>query len=281
MALLAKFLNILKCFVERLLKGQNMSRVIVALSGGMASAWCAHWALETWGKEQVVLYFNDTKWEDADLYRFLDDLEDHFGVKIVKDSDGRNPEEVFNDQHLMGNSRIAICSRVLKAERLQKYYGDGDILVFGIDKSEEHRAVRITQVYADVSVKRKKKCQVFFPLIDQGIEKWQVRDWLKSTGIRQPRLYDMGFAHNNCAGGCVRAGKKHWNHLLKNLPEVFAERERMETEFRFSYPNATILKDETLEQFRNRMEEKDVQPELWTEEDKAVVECVGICDVLT
>lgn len=255
-------------------------KVIVALSGGMASAWCANWAIENWGKDQVELYFNDTKWEDQDLYRFLEDLEAHWGVKIVRDNDGRNPEEVFNDQHLMGNSRIAICSRILKAERLQKYYGDGDILVFGIDKTEEHRAVRITQVYADVAVKRKKTCQVFFPLIDQGIEKWQVRDWLKSTGIRQPRLYDMEFAHNNCAGGCVRAGKKHWNHLLKNLPDVFAERERMETEFRFSYPNATILKDETLEAFRLRMEASN-QPELWTKEDQNVVECVGICDIET
>ena len=256
-------------------------KVIVALSGGMASAWCANWAIQNWGKETVELYFNDTKWEDQDLYRFLEDLESYWGMKIVRDDDGRNPEQVFNDRHLMGNSRIAICSRILKAERLQKYYKDNDILVFGIDKTEEHRAVRITQVYADVAEKRKKSCQVFFPLIDQKIEKHQVRDWLKSTGIRQPRLYDMGFAHNNCAGGCVRAGKKHWNHLLKNLPDVYADRERMETEFRFTYPNATILKDETLEDFRTRMSKKDIQQELWTEEDSAVVECVGICDILT
>jgi len=258
-----------------------MSRVIVALSGGMASSWCANWAIEKWGKEKVVLYFNDTKWEDKDLYRFLDDLQKYFGIAIIKDSDGRNPEEVFNDEHLMGNSRIAICSRILKAERLQSFYQHGDILVFGIDKTEEHRAVRIRQVYADVSIKKKKDCTLVFPLIHENIEKWQVRDWIESTGIRQPRLYDMGFAHNNCAGGCVRAGKKHWHHLLKNLPEVYAERERMETEFRFSFPNATILKDETLEKFRERMEKKSVQQELWTEEDMAVVECVGICDIVT
>jgi 3'-phosphoadenosine 5'-phosphosulfate sulfotransferase (PAPS reductase)/FAD synthetase len=256
-------------------------RTIVALSGGLASAWCANYAIEKWGREKVVLYFNDTKWEDQDLYRFLEDLEDYFKVKIVKDSDGRNPEEVFNEEHLMGNSRIAICSRILKAQRLQQFYQNGDVLAFGIDKTEEHRAVRIRQVYADVAIKKKKDCTLVFPLINENIEKWKVRDWLNSTGIRQPRLYDLGFAHNNCAGGCVRAGKKHWNHLLKNLPEVYADRERMETEFRFSYPNATILKNETLEDFRIRMTETVVQPDLWTEEDKAVVECVGICDLVS
>lgn len=48
-----------------------MSRVIVAISGGKASAWCAGWALEKYDKNNVILYFNDVKWEDQDLYRFL------------------------------------------------------------------------------------------------------------------------------------------------------------------------------------------------------------------
>lgn len=256
-------------------------RVVATLSGGMASAWCADWAIKKFGKENVILYFNDTKWEHEDLYRFIDELEAYWGHLITRDTDGRDPEQVFNDRSLLGNSRIAICSRILKAERLQKFYQSGDILVFGIDKTEEHRAVRIAQVYADIAEKKRKPCTPIFPLISENVSKQDIGQWLDSIGIKRPALYDLGFAHNNCSGGCVRAGKKHWDHLRKILPEVYAERERMEEEFRFTYPNAQILKDETLQQFRLRMEKKDAPVPAWTEEDSTVVECVGICDLVT
>jgi len=57
-----------------------MNRIVVALSGGKASAFCANWAIEKYNKN-VLLYFNDTKWEHPDLYRFLDDLQDLYHKK--------------------------------------------------------------------------------------------------------------------------------------------------------------------------------------------------------
>lgn len=33
------------------------------------------------------------------------------------------------------------------------------------------------------------------------------------------------------SGGCVRAGERQWVSLLNKYPEVYAERERVETEF--------------------------------------------------
>lgn len=67
--------------------------IIVALSGGKASAWCANYVLTHYAKEEVVLYFNDTRWEHKDLYRFLDDLSIYFDHPIVFDSDGRSPKD--------------------------------------------------------------------------------------------------------------------------------------------------------------------------------------------
>ena len=37
------------------------------------------------------------------------------------------------------------------------------------------------------------------------------------------KLYELGFSHNNCGGVCVRAGRKHWLHLLDVFPDRYAQ----------------------------------------------------------
>lgn len=81
----------------------NIKRVIVTLSGGKASAMCIKLALEKYPKDKVILYFNDTKWEHPDLYRFLNDLSKYFNHRILIDSDGRTPEQLFYDMRFLGN----------------------------------------------------------------------------------------------------------------------------------------------------------------------------------
>jgi len=232
-----------------------MGRVIVALSGGKASAWCANWAFNNYPKEEIILYFNDTKWEHIDLYRFLDDLSNYWDHPIKYDSDGRNPEQLFYDHKAIANNRMPFCSRILKAERLHQFYKDGDILIFGIDSQERQRVNRIIGVYQTIAVKTGKWPQLRFPLIDENTTKQQIDDFLNAAGIEEPLLYRLGFLHNNCSGGCVRAGKKQWKLLYEKLPEVYYDRERMEREFmNYFQKKATILKDESLEEFRTRIE---------------------------
>jgi len=255
-------------------------RHICTLSGGKASAFCADYAIKKYGKENIVLYFNDTGWEHPDLFRFLEDLSNYWGLPIVNDSDGRNPEEVFYDQNMLGNNRVPLCSRILKAERLQKYFKDGDNLIFGIGPEEKHRAIRLVQVYQIVAVKRQQFCTLEFPLIENQVTKEQVQDWIDSTGIEIPVLYRLGFDHNNCSGGCVRAGKKHWAHLLSVLPDVYKDRERVEEEFRaYSGKDVHFFKDETLKHYRERIEAKDQTAFDFSPEDSVAVECIGICNL--
>jgi len=254
-------------------------RVVVTISGGKASAWCAKWALENYPREDVILYFNDTKWEHKDLYRFLNELEEHFNHKITYDSDGRSPEELFYDNNALANNRMPFCSRVLKAERLQKFYKDGDILIFGIGADEAHRAKRLIEVYSYIAEKKKKTPTLRFPLISEQVSKEDINNWLKEIGIEEPLLYRLGFLHNNCSGGCVRAGKGHWRLLYKKLPEVYLERERVEREMReYLDKDVTIFKDETLESFRKKIEREGDQLSFWGDDDgEKEVECIGIC----
>ncbi len=256
-----------------------MKRVLVAISGGKASAWCAGWALRNYIKDQVILYFNDTKWEHPDLYRFLDDLSRVLDKEITHDSDGRNPEELFYDNNAIANNRMPFCSRILKAERLQKFYQDGDTLVFGIGSDEPHRANRIVEVYQTVAAKTGKWPKLRFPLMSDRITKQQIDDYLKSIGVKEPLLYHLGFLHNNCSGGCVRAGKKQWKMLYEKLPEVYLDRERVEREVsEYLGKCVTIFKDESLTEFRARIEEGRLSSYYDTEdkEDKET-ECIGIC----
>jgi hypothetical protein len=255
---------------------ERAMRHIIALSGGVASAWVADYVVKNIDAD-AVLYFNDTKWEDKDLYRFLEEVAAHIGKEVFYDSDGRTPEEVFYDQNFLANNRVPLCSRILKAERLQKYAKPGDVLYFGIDASEAHRAVRISAIYKQRGI----ECR--FPLIEEQVFKPEMFQWLEQIGIEMPRMYRLGFEHNNCAGGCVRSGKRQWLHLLRTLPDVYAERERVEEEFSLlSGKPQHFMKDTSLKQLREQYEEATDGEQFFDMFDgtDTVTECIGICGTM-
>lgn len=251
-------------------------RIIVTISGGKASAWCGDWAFKHYHKRDIILYFNDTGWEHPDLYRFLDDLSEYWDHPITQDNDGRNPEELFVQNRALANNRMPFCSRILKAERLQKFYRDGDTLIFGICCHEEQRATRIRDVYNRIANKTGKTSTVVLPLIQEYVSNKRIDGFLVSARIKEPILYELGFIHNNCSGGCVRAGKKHWKLLYEKLPEIYAERERVEEEMRTRLSkDIHFFKDETLRHFRGRIERGELPAYYDTGEKEK--ECIGIC----
>jgi hypothetical protein len=84
---------------------------------------------------------------------------------------------------------------------------------------------------------------------------------LRAEGIEPPRLYRLGFAHNNCGGFCVKAGQGHFALLLEAMPERYAYHERREQELRDHLgKDVAILRDRhggetrplTLREFRER-----------------------------
>lgn len=68
---------------------------------------------------------------------------------------------------------------------------------------------------------------------------------LSALGIKIPRLYSMGFPHNNCGGFCVKAGQAHFAHLLKTMPERYAFHEAEEEKLRMVVGDYAILRDRT------------------------------------
>ena len=265
----------------------TISRIVVGLSGGKASAWCADYVLRQFPdyreSRRIVLYFNDTKWEHPTLYEFLDSLSEYWNYPITYDSDGRSPEDLMYDLSAIPNNRMPFCSRILKAERLQRFVEDGDAIVFGIGNTKEElkRAERIRNVYREVSRKRKIQLYISFPIIYERVSDSEIDNWLASTGIEEPLLYKLGFSHNNCSGGCVRAGKKSWARLYLLLPEVYKERERAEKEFReYIGKDVHILRDETLESLRKRVDSGEFDKYAALSDIENIKECIGVCSTM-
>ena len=243
-----------------------MSRIL-AYSGGVASAYCISLI-----PDADVIYFNDTKWEHPDLYRFNRDVERHFGVSITIDSDGRSPEQVFMDQHMLGNNRAPICSRILKAERLQKFAKPGDTLYFGIMLDELPRAARIRSIYSGLGIDTE------FPMIRDDKAKDKAFDYFRDAGIEVPYLYRIGFDHNNCSGGCVRAGKRSWARLYQFDRATYEDRSRVEREFNEKFNcHYSFIKDCTLEEFKAQIIKR---PNIYQfDDDGWQGECIGMCAV--
>jgi PP-loop superfamily ATP-utilizing enzyme len=159
-------------------------RVVVQLSGGIPSWVTARLCCERYGQDNVTLLFADTLIEDEDLYRFLADVE----------------QDTQLDVSFIGNSRVDPCSLNLKRLLLKRWIVEHcdpatTVVAIGIDWTEIDRCERITAGQLPFTA--------VYPLIDAGLDKDQCFQVAAERGIKPPRLYDLGFPHNNCGGFCV------------------------------------------------------------------------------
>ena len=64
---------------------------------------------------------------------------------------------------------------------------------------------------------------VDFPLLWKPLPFMSYTKTIVEWGIKAPRLYELGFPHNNCGGRCVRQGMREWLRLKRTMPERFNE----------------------------------------------------------
>lgn len=150
-----------------------MIKHVVMFSSGAGSAWLAKNVADKYGKENTILLFTDTKWEDEDNYRFANECSEYVGVPITYQNDGRTPEDVFKEENFFGNFGMAPCSKKLKMmqtfEFIQNMFMNGDkpILYFGIGYEEARRAPRIAYNYKHNIDVFEDGLEVRFPLIGE------------------------------------------------------------------------------------------------------------------
>jgi len=247
----------------------TINKHVVFLSGGLGSWATLRRVVNHHGADNVYALFTDTLIEDKTLYKFLlDTLTMEFGVKATESyrilnalpdtsyetqenrkrqldilaktaereiprlfwrNDGRDVWDVFFDDEMLGNSRLARCSHVIKQDLAravieEHFKSEETVLYLGIDWTEMHRTEAPKRNWAPYRVEFPMCEEPYLTNIDHIKE-------LERLGIDIPRLYSMGFAHNNCGGFCVRAGQGHFINLLEQLPELFDYHERKEQEW--------------------------------------------------
>jgi len=135
----------------------------------------------------------------------------------------------------------AACTRILKRRVRKEWELDRDYkglqytCVWGMDANERDRAERIR---ASMSHQTH-----MFPLIDNNIVKAEAHKILAASGIKRPKMYDLGYHNNNCIG-CVKGGMGYWNKIRVDFPDVFARRAAMERKVGCSCMNNSVFLDE-------------------------------------
>lgn len=207
-------------------------RHVVMFSGGVGSWAAAKRVVAQHGVKGVVLLFADTLIEDEDLYRFLEEGSKNIGAPLVRIAEGRTPWQVYKDERFLGNSRVDPCSKLLKRKPSESWLRQNCIqqettVYLGIDWTEAHRFERAK------SSQEKQGWNYEAPLCDPPyLSRKQIFELLKAESIEPPRLYGLGFSHNNCGGFCCKAGQGHFANLLRHLPERFTAHEEEEQRVR-------------------------------------------------
>ena len=241
---------------------KKQCKFVVSFSGGICSYFAAKLTIERYGATNIVLLFADTNYEDADLYRFLGESSAKLGVPITRIADGHTPWDIFFDERFIGNSRVDLCSRILKRELLDKWCNahcdrSTTRLVVGLSSSEGARYIRWR------ARMRARGWKVEAPAMATNWGKDEMLRRLLLDGLEPPALYEEGFAHNNCGGRCVKAGQASWRLLLMKRRASYLEVEEKESAFcQMMGKTHTILKDRrggiskpmTLRSFRERIE---------------------------
>lgn len=239
---------------------ETLVQRVVMFSGGDGSWATAKRVANRHGTDGLILLFADTREEDEDTYRFLEEAAANVGGQLVKTAEGRSVWEVFRDKRFLGNTRVDLCSRILKREWLRTWLDEHcdpahAVVYLGIDAEEAHRAERAAPRWEPYTVE--------FPLLRPPMTKAMVRRWRQNAGLREQRLYALGFPHANCGGFCVKAGQAQFELLLRTMPERYARHEAEEEALRTDLgKDVAILRDRTggltrpltMRSFRERIE---------------------------
>lgn len=248
---------------------------IVSFSTGLSSAIAVERVLNRYGPEQTYIVTANTLAEDDDNWRFFEECQARWNIKITVLTEGRDPHQVAEDKQIIPNQKIAPCTFVLKINPFTnwleqfrdqfKQYPQATVHI-GYDYAEAHRCKATTENY------NRNGWLVDFPLLWKPYPTQRYSEIARGWGIEPPRTYAMGFTHANCLkNGCVKMGQGDYLRFLINFPDRYAEREEWEQRMR-QHPKRkdfAIMRDQsnrqvrplTLKELRERYESnRSLQP---------------------
>ncbi len=235
-----------------------MIRTVVWFSCGAASAVAAKYAVKKYENCEIV--YCDTGGEHPSNKQFLKDVEKWIGggITTLKNDKYKDHFDVFEKSKYLQGIKGARCTTELKKKLRLKYQKPDDIHVFGYTLEEKKRAEKFESFNPELSVD--------WILIENQITKENCLGIIWQSGIKMPKMYDLGYNHNNCIG-CVKGGMGYWNKIRKDFPDHYSrmagiEREIKHSIFRNNETNERIWLDELSEDAGNFKTEPSITCDL-------------------
>jgi hypothetical protein len=238
--------------------------IIVLYSGGMGSFLTAYYLYNN--GYNTILYFNDTKYESRELYRFLLDTVNYFHKGSRKYLEMREIVDSLPELYENEEKRKRMLDR-LGATMSSEYgmfiydtdgrgvwdvFDDASFIgnslfdpcsrelkrerskhfVYGLDENEWDIAIGID--WTEINRFKKAKpnwvpYNLISPLIDANLDKQEYEEQvLGLSGIKKSNQYKAGFSHDNCGGFCIKAGLKHFKNLLYSDRALYLWHEKKE-----------------------------------------------------
>lgn len=194
-----------------------MSKRIVWFSCGAASAVAAKLAVEKYGNGVRVIYCDTMSTEHPDNKRFFDEVQAWIGkpIEVIRSDKYASINDVFEKTRYMAGPAGARCTLEMKKAPREAMQQPDDIHIFGYTFDEQKRA----EDFEDREQNR--SLQVEWILIDFEVTKERCLELLAAEGIKLPKMYELGFDHNNCLG-CVKSQSPgYWNKVRRLFPQVW------------------------------------------------------------
>jgi len=258
-------------------------KIIGWWSGGITSAVACKLAIDLYGKDNCRVIFIDTKNEDDDTYRFMDDCSKWYELPIetITSDKHESVQDVWLKYKALNNASGAVCSSEMKRQVREKWQKENtwEHQVFGFELDEAKRAKGMVLNHA--------KTKPIFPLMMYGLNKKDCINIVSEAGIEPPNMYKLGFLNNNCfKTGCVQGGIGYWQKMKRDFPNKFNAMAEMEHRITDDKGKpVTMLKDQSnggglvfLKPHPDYPQIKDISM-MKGREPKPLMECNGFCGV--
>lgn len=223
-------------------------KVLAWFSCGVTSAIACKLAIDSFGVDNVDLYYIGIKTANDDNTRFILDCENWFGctINVISSKKYVDQFEVIQKERYINGPDGAKCTKVLKKDvrlNLESHYQPNlfepnketilhQVHGFEWDIDQICRAIDFLMDYPYTNS--------IFPLIENKLTKENCAQILLDAGIELPEMYRLGYNNNNCIG-CVKGGKGYWNKIRVDFPETFHKMAKYERMIGRSCINGTFL----------------------------------------